>query len=291
MRRRVWLPLLIVAAVGLCLGNVASWLELNLVSSSRFVSTTTDVLDQEDVRLALADRIVERLLEDRPIANEVAGDALERVVAGILGGERFQEVLTSIATQLHHMMVTGDRPTITIESRLLQALIVAVARIIAPEQAGDLQISDEPVEIELFAQRDIPDLEPYISALRWGGFIASAIALGLMALVIVRSDDRRAAVRRCGTTVVASALLLLIAVPAVRVWMVGKVEDASQETIIREFITAFTVRLALQTGLLLLIGCLMMAYGYGLFARLSAQLAAPAPAPVQPAERSSSPPG
>ncbi len=280
----MWLPLLIVAAVGLCLGNVATWLELNFVNSSQFVSTTTDVLDQEDVRLALADRIVERLLEERPIANAVAGDAIERVVAGILGGERFQEILASIATQLHEMMVTGDRPTITIESRLLQVLVVAVARVIEPEQAVDLEFEDGTLEIELFAERDIPTIEPYIEVLRWTGFIASVIAIGLMALVIVLSDDRQVAVRRCGTTVVVSALLLFVAVPVVRVWMVSKVENASQETIIREFVTAFTVRLALQTGLLLLIGCLMMAYGYGLFARLVAQTAKPAQ--VQPVDQS-----
>ncbi|HYI14235.1 MAG TPA: hypothetical protein VEX37_02515, partial [Thermomicrobiales bacterium] len=234
MRRRVWLPLLIVAAVGLCLGNVATWLELNLVNSSRFVSTTTEVLDQEDVRLALADRIVERLLEERPIADAVAGDAIERVIAGILGGTRFQEILASIASQLHQMIMTGDRPTITIESRLLQVLVVAVARVIAPEQADNLEIEDGTLEIELFAQRDIPTLEPYIDVLRWGGFIASVIAIGLMALVIMLGDDRHAAVRRCGTTVVIAALLLLIVVPVLRVWMVSQVENASQETIIRE---------------------------------------------------------
>jgi hypothetical protein len=52
----------------------------------------------------------------------------------------------------------------------------------------------------------------------------------------------------------------------------------------REFVTAFTIRLALQTGLLLLIGGAMVAYGYGLFARVSAQLAAPAS--IQPVEPS-----
>jgi hypothetical protein len=140
MRRRVWLPLLIIAVVGMVLGNVASWLEINIVNSSRFVSTTTDVLDQEDVREALADRIVERLLAERPIADAVVGDQLEAVVAGILGTDRFQEILSSIATQLHHMLVTGDRPTITIESRVLQVLIVAVARAIAPEQAANLEL-------------------------------------------------------------------------------------------------------------------------------------------------------
>jgi hypothetical protein len=230
------------------LGNVASWLEINLVDSSRFVSTTTGVLEQEDVRLALADRIVERLLEDRPMVASVAGDALEAIVAGVLGTERFRELLSSISTQLHHMLVTGEKPTITIESPVLQALIVAVARVVAPEQAADLRIQDEPVEIELFARRDVPSLEEQIRVLRWTGLIAGVIALGAMATVILRSDDRHLAVRRCGMTVVAAGLLLLVVVPAVRIWMIGKVENASQETIVREFVTAFTLRLAVQTG-------------------------------------------
>ncbi|HEX5166524.1 MAG TPA: hypothetical protein VFV93_14065 [Thermomicrobiales bacterium] len=280
MRRRVWLPLLIVAAVGMLLGNVASWLEINLVDSSRFVSTTTDVLEQEDVRQAIADRIVERLLEEKPLVAAAAGDQIEAIVAGILGTDRFQALLTSIATQFHEMLVTGDHPTITIESPVLQLLIVAVARVVAPEQAADLQIDDEPLVIELFARRDVPSLEQPIRVLRWTGLIASVIALGAMAIVILRSDDRHSAVRRCGITVVVAGVLLLVVVPAVRIWMVGKVENASQETIVREFITAFTVRLAVQTGLLVLIGWVMIAYGYRLFAKLSAPAPDAVPSPI-----------
>jgi hypothetical protein len=275
MRRRFWLPLLIIAAVGMILGNVASWLELNLVNSERFVSTTVGVLEQEDVRLALADRVVERLLEERPVIEVVAGDELEAIVAGILGSDRLLEVLSSIATQFHIMLTTGERPTITIDSRLIQLIVVAVARIVAPEQAADLEVEDGTLEIVLFEDRDIPTIEPYIDLLRWGGLIASVITLGLMALVIWRSDDRRIAVRRCGLTVVVAALVFLFVVPALRLWMTSKVENAAQEEIVTEFVTAFTVRLAFQTGLLLLIGCVMLAYGYGLFARLAPRRAAP----------------
>ncbi len=261
-RRWPWWFFVALAVPLLLIGNLGAWATWNIVDTSNFVQTTRGALAREDVREALATKIVDNALPQNRIVRVVAGNSLISAVSGFLGSGSFQAVSGSVATQLHQALVRGEHPNITIESHELQTAVLPVVRNLAPEYASSLVAEGGTLRIELFSGADIPSFAPEITFLRWGG-IAAMIIGGLLVTVpmFVRRD--RWSVGLAGLALVTTSLFTFLLVPTAS-WMVAQqVADPQARIVIAGLVDEFSTSLVRQTLVILLGGIALCIYGFG----------------------------
>lgn len=261
-RRWPWWVCVALAVPLLLIGNLGAWVTWNIADTSNFVQTTREVLRREDVREALATRIVDGFLPQSPIVRMAAGNALVSAVNEFLGSGRFQAASDSVATQLHQALVRGGHPSITIESPELQTAVLAVVRNRAPIHAGGLTLEGGKLRIELFSGADLPSFQPEITFLRWGGIAAMIVGGFLMTLpIFVRRD--RWSVGLAGLALLATSLLTYLLVPVAEWLVVQQVTDPQARIVVAGIVDGFSTSLVMQTLVILLAGIALCIYGFG----------------------------
>ncbi len=261
-RRWPWWVCVALAVPLLLIGNLGAWVTWNIADTSNFVQTTRGVLARNDVREALATKIVDKVLPKNPIVRAAAGNALVSTVTGFLGSGSFQAVSGSIATQLHQALVRGKHPSITIESPELQNTVTAVARNLAPIQAGGLTAEGRTVRIELFSGTEIPSFSPEITFLRWGGIAAMITGALLVTLPIFLRRDRWS-VGLAGMALMATSLFTFVLVPFASSMIAQQAADPQARIVITGLVDEFSTSLVRQTLVILLAGIALCLYGFG----------------------------
>lgn len=257
-RRWPWRVCAVVAGILLFVANIQVWLYRDVVDTDSFVDTVTTVLHEQDVRDVLAERIVDRLFEGRPLLRIAAGNAVESVVSGLLASDGFEAVLEGVARQFNLALTKGEQPSITIESRVLQAVTVVVAKVLTPDQAADLGFDDGDLVIELFEPGQIPSYESEIDTIHTVGIIAGILALILLALPVVVLRNWWS-LRLAGFAVLVGSVITFVAVPGTRTMMDLRVDDPDVETMLEHIYDAFTRQLAIQAVVLLVISACLFA--------------------------------
>jgi hypothetical protein len=255
-RNSTWNGFIALAAILLAIANIGLWANRGFADEARFASTATEVMEQAAVRQAIAEAIVREALVDHPMLYRLGGRAAENAVADLLGTPVMQTTQHAIAMHLHRMLVSDERPTFTITSRLLQAIALAVA-VVAPLQAATFTFEAGTLHVELFARQDIPSYGTHLDALRVGGVISGLLALGLLAGSVIAGGTRRRAVRRAAFALVATFALTLALIVPLRSVVVAGIEDTSARTIVSEVYGALMWSLVAQAAFLLVAGVLL----------------------------------
>lgn len=260
--RWVYRTLIVIATVLLVVANVAVWVNLSFVDTSRFVDTTVGLLQQESMRHAIAQKSVDALLADRPDVPTVAANAAVNGVTTLLDTAALQDALHTVASQLQPMVVTGERPTITIESRAAQALALALGAALPPNTAPAVERSDGVVTIELFSRRDIPSFEPYVRAIQWAGLLSIGIASVLLVLVVWGSPDWPLGLRRVALALMSAAVVSAVIIIAVPLVLPDRIPDASAQTIVVGVYRAFASQFLVQGVILFVAGAVAWFVGW-----------------------------
>lgn len=255
-----WRACAILAAVLLFIGSLQAWAYPNITDTSRFVETTGEALQREDVREALATRVVDGLLQDYPIMLATVRDTMIATVTGLLGSETFEALFTTVATQLQRALVHGEQLGISIESRELQVSVLAIARVLDPEGSRNLALEDGVLQIELFSDRDIPSFESELTNLRWAGIAAGLVGLFLLVVPFVRRRDRWS-VRLAGLVLMGVALATFLTVLLANRYIDLRVSDSQANTVINGIADGFFGWLIAQTVIVLLIGVVLCVLG------------------------------
>lgn len=189
-RRWPWRICAILAAILLVVGNLGMWSYRTISDTDRFVAVTQQVFAREDVRDAVATRIVDQLMPDSRALRRLVAPTIVPVVSGVLRTDSFQALLGGAAAQLHLALTKGQPIAITIDSNLLRDIAFATARTIAPDQAQVLTPVDGVVTIELFSDTEIPSYQREIQILKWAGLIGGIVGLVLLVLPVAVRRDR-----------------------------------------------------------------------------------------------------
>ncbi|HYI15356.1 MAG TPA: hypothetical protein VEX37_08195 [Thermomicrobiales bacterium] len=253
--RSIWNILVVIAAVLLLIGNVAIWVNRSLADTDRFVETAAAELKNQETREAIAEQIVFAIMGDQQLVYQLAGDAAERAVTQLLATPGFQALLTLIATNLHQMIITGERPTITIGADFLPLIVEAIFGAIGGGPLFDAP--DQEIEIELFANRDIASLEWLVDPLQKIGLPCLLAGIVILALSIIVADDRRRGLRRAAIAASAALAITLLAIVPLRSLYLSRIDGDVANAIAPKVLGTLTNQLFLQT-LLLLIPCIVL---------------------------------
>jgi len=260
VRRWPWRICIVLAAVLLFVGNLGLWAYRTTSDQTVFVDSTQKVFDREDVRNAVATKIVDRMLRDSPRILQGFRDTLVPIVAGMLKSAPFKGVLAEIVIQLHRAIVTGEPINVTISSPELQQMVVSVLQVISPADAATLAQDDATITFELFAHTDLPSYQRELQTLRWTGIIGGVAGLLLLALPLVVRRDRwsvwLAGLALIGVFV-ATALFVLIAGRVIDLQII----DLPTRTMVSGVADELFERLISQSLIVLAIGVVLCVVG------------------------------
>ncbi len=253
----IWRFLVAIAVVLLLIGNAAVWVHRSLADRDAFVETAVNELEREEVREEIAGEIVFAIIGNQPLIFQLARGPAELSVTRMLATPAFQPLLNLIAADLHRMVVTGERPTITIGPVFLPPLLAAIADAIGP--GLPLAFQPQQIEIELFARQDIPSLKRVVDPLQAVGLLCGIAGLVILALSVVVDNNRPRALRRVALALFAVLAVTLLSIVPLRRLYISRIEDETARSITSEVLGAFTTQLIIQSLLLLMAGAILFA--------------------------------
>lgn len=242
--RTVWVHVLIVlAAVVLLVTATNVWVKRQMLDTDRWVSTSEQLLADEDIRATLSTFFVDELyssvdvgaqLEQRlpdefsglaaPVAAGLRGPAVE-IVERLLASEPAQEIWSRANRRAHEtfLAVARDetRPgistadgTVTLE---LREIVVALAeRLGLPESAIE-RIPEDVGSVVLLETENLAEVQDAVALIEWASIVLFVVIAGLFATAVVLARGwRRVAIRHVGLAVLIDALLVLIALRLAR---------------------------------------------------------------------------
>lgn len=162
--------ILIVAAILLFLAQSAYWVNHTVFNQANFTRITTTQLLSESSRDAIATTVVNKSLEDRPIAQRVIGERATSLVSGLLGSDLSNQAVTALSNKTYAYATASDRQDIAID---LTGVKTPVQSIIGVAEARGVDVPEPkrqiPDEIVLLQSDSFPDLSGAVKAMLWLG--------------------------------------------------------------------------------------------------------------------------
>jgi hypothetical protein len=247
----IWRILVVAAAALVLIGNAAIWVDRSLADRDEFVETAADELAQLESRQQLAEQIVFALMGNQPLVYQLAGPVAEQAVTRLLATPALQPLLTLIANGLYQMVVNGDPPTTTIGPMFLPPIVAAIIAAAGPGPA--FGFPGQQVDIQPFANQQVPSLERFIDVLQDIGLLCGIAGLVILVLSVVVDRNRSRAIRRVAITLVAVLAVSLVAIIPLRSLYLSQIDNETAHSITSEVFNAFTIQFIVQSLLLLLI--------------------------------------
>jgi|GEM_PF-2623721 len=200
----------VLIAVGLLLvpfANQGVWVERELLSTSAFTKLSTEVLDQEAVRDALANRLADELEKQVPqlaLGRFVLVPALRQA----LGTTQFKSIFESAVGDMHAQLERGDDQL----ALNLDAVLPLVRRLVAKVDEGIASdIPDHALpKITVVTRENVPQLWVGFDATRDASWLFPALALVCLVGGVVLARRHALALLIVGLGVAVIAVILVL---------------------------------------------------------------------------------
>ncbi|MBA2642872.1 MAG: SHOCT domain-containing protein [Actinobacteria bacterium] len=297
---------LVLAGALLLLSSFAVWVDRVALDTDVFVETSTDLIEDDEIRRAVAQRAVDELyasvdveaaIEDR-LPNDVdslaglSAAGLRQVAPEILnralGQPALQRLWRATVEQTHEELVDvleGGGSTVSTEGGVvtldLRALMLETADRIGIRSQVEDQVSEDAGRIELLRSDELDTAQDGVQLLETLAWLLPLITLAAFGLALWLASDRRVAVRGIGITVLVVGILGLVAASVTGSYLVGELVNESDVRPAADTAWAtFTDLLRAAFGWMIALGVLFVAAswlaGSGQRARAIRRVLAPA---------------
>lgn len=242
-----------VLVLALYVGNVARWFDAEVVDTDSFVASATVALGTQESRDAMAELIVERLVDELPIL-VVVESSLSGLFSSLLGTPGLTPVVTLVSTNVHERVMTGDTSAVVIDIDQYRDVIVAPIEAFSPELAA-LVPEDWFVSVEILAADTLPDLSRQAGVA--SGMWVTSLFVAVAAIVALLARRHGAGTRRAayiGGAFALSGALSILLIPLSRRIALASVDSASTETLVANMYDQLTRPLWLSGLVLIVVG-------------------------------------
>lgn len=187
LRRYKSIFFLTVATIFLLLAQSAYWLNHTIFDQKSFNSIVSTTLQSESSREAIAQNIINRALEDKPILRRTVGPQATQLVTGLLGTDLATQSFNTVIDRTYAYLTSKNPQPIAIDLTSIKVPLsglVSFAERLGREASFDP--SNIPDSIELFNPKNIPDIYSYSIALLWLGPLFWLSSIIIFALYIYR---------------------------------------------------------------------------------------------------------
>lgn len=239
------------------------WYSNSILDRGNFVNKTTEVLERESVRNAIATEVVDKVRENRPLIGTVTAPILSKIVVGILDTPVFDTIYRRMAQELHLQLTTKNPRPLVIEVRDTAEFI----RPLIERQNPDL-IDNLPDRIVIIGQNQIPSLYMFGSTLTLGGPLLLVIGIAILGILFKRTHNKRHYFAMLGIVLAASGFLVYFTIPSVGSYLSANATNNNSAVVIDTLYRAFTGELVdlsigiLTAGIIITIASLVLKKQY-----------------------------
>lgn len=242
----------------------AWWLDREVIDPNSFVESGEAALAQESSRIAVGQLIVDRLVDEYPLFVFLEAN-LTTLFSDLLATEALEDARTTVATEIHHRIVSGDQSAVVVDLDGYRALIIEPLEIVAPRLAN-LVPDDWFVAVEVLEAGVLPDLS---SGAKWADefkWLATVGAAVLMAVVLWGVRPLSTAILLIGASCSLAGLATALLVPGGRWLTLSDIDSESIQVVVANTYDAFTINLVWSAGILCVFGAALIVLGAALWA-------------------------
>ena len=235
------------------------WYSNNILNQEKFVNTTTQVLQSEQIRNAISSQIVDEVQQKRPIVGTIAAPLLTKIIAGVMDSNLYANFNTKIAQEIQIQLTSANPKEVYVNVKPTKDLLGPFINELDPEI-----LSNVPDRIVIIKKNQIPSLYKFGTFVTVGGPILLIIGLVILGFIWRRISEKRDYIVVLSLTAGASGLLVYFIVPAIGNYLVAQTDSSNLALIINNIYVAFTAPIS-QFSLYVLAG--------GVFVALVAKIA------------------
>ena len=224
-RRRLSIVLAVVGAVLALLGGTMLYLRENVLDRDVFAARAERALNDQRVRLAIAQPITDAIVDSGPAKLVNARPLIESVVVGALGTPPARAAFGEAARTLEAKLFTRDPSTLLLNLADTASLVATTLESVAPQLAAEVPRRIRDAHIELTASVAGIDSIQLAEEVRFLGLVLPPIAFLLLLGSVAVAPDRRRGLIRAAFAAAAAALAGMIALALLRGMLVGHFED------------------------------------------------------------------
>lgn len=209
------IALLVAAAILLFLAQSAYWVNHTIFNQANFSNITTTALLSESSRDAIADSVVNKSLENRPVVKQVVGDRASALISGLLDSDLSNQAVKGLTNKTYSYVTSSDRQDIKIDLISIKTPIESVITITQRENGPVAStLNQVPDEIVLVRSDAFPDLSGTVKLMLWlGPFLWLGALASFAAYIYIGRAIYARRVYVAGGTIIAVALFGLAATP------------------------------------------------------------------------------
>lgn len=267
LRTRTYILLSLLAALLLVIANSALWFNKYIFNGDNFTQITTQAIEQESSRTALATAITDKIMEDRPRLKQVIDEPVIKLTSGLLGSDLTQTALTKTVSQFQ-VILTAEKPEdasldlSSIKQTLPQVIAVAGNISDRDTEAATLRVEDIPDTITIVNANDVPNIYRLGVALLWIAPIAALVAVMIFIYLIYRARYSR----KISAIVLAveGGMLIVVGLFALALGsllqpsILANVPNANMRIVVDNMYQAFIATFNSQTQVIFMIGILLI---------------------------------
>jgi len=231
----VWL-ILVLAGLLLLLATFAIWVNRVALNTDVFVDTSTELIEDDAIRGAVATRAVDELFGSVDVETEIEGqlpndykslsgpataglrEASYTLVGRALEQPRLQRLWALTLEQTHRTLVAvleGEGGTVSTEGGVvtldLEQIVVEAADRIGIRDQVEGKLPEDVGRIEILRSDELDTAQDGFQVLKALAWVLPVLMLGAFGLAVLLAGDRRRLVRRIGIVIVLVGLLGLVA--------------------------------------------------------------------------------
>ena len=255
----------VVASLLLVVANTAIWANRSIFDNDTFTKTAVTSITSDSSRQALADEIVARALQDRPVIQRVAGPTATKLVSGLLASDQATNLLTKAVGRLQIYLTSKEHKTVTLDlsgvKNVLQTLLSVAdkAGVNANTDAASTQLGNVPDQLVLIDGSTIPTFYSYGVALLWIAPICVLLALGLLAMPYIRRKNQYTKISLIqGAIVVVFGCFALLLGPLLRPPVLANVVSPNMRIVVGNLYNSFISIFNGQTMVLIVLAAILM---------------------------------
>jgi hypothetical protein len=238
---------LVVAAILLVLSTFAVWVDRVALNTDVFVDTSSELIENDAIRQAVATRAVDELFDSVDVNTEIKGELPEDykdlsgpaaaglreasyvLVVRALEQPRLQRLWATTLEESHRTLVAvleGEGESVSTEGgevtlNLERLVLESAERVGIREQVED-NLPEDVGRIEILRSDELDTAQDAFTTLNALAWLLPILTLLLFGLVVWLAGDRRRAVRRIGVALVLVGVIGLLAVNIVGNYLVNE---------------------------------------------------------------------
>lgn len=267
LRPRTYILFSLLAAVLLVIANSAVWFNNYIFDGNNFTQLTTQAIEKESSRDAIASEITNKLLENRPALKGVVDEPVTKLTSGLLDSNIAQGALNKTVSQFQ-IIITSKNPQdvsfdlTSIKQPLSQILATAGTITGRDVSQAETRVENVPDTITIVDANNLPNIYRLGVVLLWVAPLATLAAVIILVYLIYRArySKRTSAIVLAteGGILILAGFFALALGPIFKPTILANVPNENMRVVVENIYQTFIAKFNAQSEILFVIASLLL---------------------------------